>query len=149
MATQNEIPELAGSVGQLGAACGACHTAMKAGPRLSVPSAPPTPAAGATPEEHMNRHAWASDRLWEGLIGPSEGSWIVGAAVLTGPALDFGPPGSASQQVLDLQAKVTQLATSARETRGLQDRATIYGQLLSTCAECHDILGLRMTSHVP
>ncbi|MCG6954434.1 MAG: hypothetical protein LJF04_00455 [Gemmatimonadetes bacterium] len=142
---QKGIPELAGSVARLGAACGSCHTAMQAGPRLNVPSAPPTPAAGATPEEHMNRHAWASDRLWEGLIGPSDGSWIVGAAVLTGPALDFGPPGSASQRVLDLQAKVTQLATSARETRGLQDRATIYGELLETCAECHDILGLRMT----
>jgi hypothetical protein len=142
---QREIPELAGSVARLGAACGSCHTAMKAGPHLSVPAAPPTPAAGATPEEHMNRHAWASERLWEGLVGPSEGSWIVGAAVLTGPALDFGPPGSASQRVLDLQAKVARLAASARETRGLQDRARVYGQLLETCAECHEILGLRMT----
>lgn len=141
---QRETSELAASVGRLGAACGSCHTALKAGPRLNVPSAPPTPAAGATPEAHMNRHAWATDRLWEGLIGPSDASWTVGAAVLTGPALDFGPPGSASAQVLDLQAKVTQLATKARETHDLQGRATIYGQLLDTCADCHQILGMGM-----
>ena len=32
-----------------------------------------------------------------------------------------------------------------RLAEGDMDRATIYGELLETCAECHDILGLRMT----
>jgi cytochrome c553 len=143
--TQKGIPEMARSVGRLGAACGSCHTAMKQGPRLSVPSAPPSPAAGATPEAHMNRHAWASERLWEGLVAPSDASWMVGAAVLTGPALDWGPAGSASPRVLELQAKVTQLAQDARQTESLQDRATLYGQLLETCADCHEIVGMGMS----
>lgn len=141
---QSGIPDLAMSVGRLGAACGSCHTALHGGPHINVPAAPPTPPAGATPEAHMKQHAWASERLWEGLIGPSEGSWIVGAAALAGPALDFGPSGSAPARVLELQAKLTQLAQRAREAHGLQDRATIYGQLLETCADCHEILGTGM-----
>jgi cytochrome c556 len=142
---QDEITDVARSVGRLGAACGTCHVALNGGPHVNVPSLPPIPAAGSPPEAHMNRHAWASERLWEGLIGPSEGSWTVGAAALDGPALDFGPASNRPPQADELAAKVHDLAVSARQAHTLQERATVYGQLLQTCAECHEILGMRMT----
>lgn len=142
---QNGLAGVARSVGRLGASCGGCHTAVQAGPHFKVPEIPKMPAAGAAPDTHMNRHVWASEQLWEGLIGPSEGSWIVGAAALEGPALDFGPEGSSPRQAVALEARVAKLAKSARDAHTLAERATVYGQLLETCAECHELLGVRMS----
>ena len=142
---QKEIMDIAQSAARLGATCGACHTTVKDGPTFKVPAEPPMAAAGATPEAHMVRHAWASERLWEGLIGPSEASWILGAAALNSTPMDFGPAGSAPPQAAELEKKVIELAKSAREAHTLPDRAAVYGQLLQTCAACHTYLGMRMS----
>ena len=74
---QNSVSDIAMSVSRMGVACASCHKALNGGPRINVDMAPP---ATSDPTRTMVRHVWAVDRLWEGLIGPSDAAWASGAA---------------------------------------------------------------------
>jgi cytochrome c553 len=137
---QNELTEIASSLARMGVACGTCHQTTGGGPHLNTSEAPPLTNA---PDEHMLRHVWALDRMWEGLIGPSDAAWRAGAAALGNAPLHFGA-GTVSPQVEELAAKVHELAESARAAVAEKDRATLYGGLLQTCALCHEDLGMRL-----
>jgi cytochrome c556 len=136
---QDELTEIARSLARMGTACGNCHRVTDGGPHLKLGEAPPLTSA---PEEHMNRHIWAVDRLWEGIIGPSDASWAAGAAALVGAPLTFGAGGATSDQADQLARKVHDLATRATAATDPKDRAAVYGELLQTCTLCHEALGL-------
>jgi hypothetical protein len=138
---QENITEIAMSVPRMGMACGACHTAVNGGPRINVDMAPP---ASSDPARTMARHAWAVDRLWEGIIGPAPAAWASGAAVLAAPGLDLGPPGNRPAQADELARRVPELGQAAKAAKTPRDRAEVYGHLLQTCALCHEALGMRM-----
>ena len=72
------LESAAQAVAEMGGACGACHKAL-GGPKLEV-GTPPAEGSGAA--LHMVRHQWAADRMWQGLIGPSDVVWAKGADVL-------------------------------------------------------------------
>lgn len=118
----------------LGLRCAACHRA--------VPAARPVfPAIGdpaGTPKlpAQMASHQWAAERLWEGLIGPSDERWRRGARELAGArvtiAADGGPLG-----IADDMARVQLLARRATKLDAPDARAALYGDLLATCAHCH------------
>lgn len=133
---QHEVTDIARSVGRMGAACGTCHQVTHGGPRVTVGN---PPSASTAPAEHMSRHAWAMDRLWDGLVGPSDGAWTAGAAALSGASLDFGT-GPVPPQADQLAEKVHELGRAARDARDETARAEVYGQLLQTCALCHSVL---------
>jgi hypothetical protein len=136
-----DVQAAASAVAQLGATCGACHAAMRRGPRYQVAGGP---AAGGTAiATRMLRHRWAADRLWEGLIGPSDTSWEAGAAALYDAPLYT----DALTRDVEQYEPVTQLAWTvhdigarARLEPSLTVRAELYGQLLGTCARCHRLL---------
>jgi cytochrome c556 len=137
MLEQTQILEVAQTLGRMGVACGSCHTALDAG--VNYPIVEP-PASSPAPQAHMQRHAWAVDRLWEGLAAPSDASWRAGAGALTHMPVDFGTNDQANrlaQRVHELSAK----ASSATQPKA---RAEVYGQLLETCALCHGALRMRM-----
>ena len=138
---QNNITDIAMSVSRMGVACATCHKAVNGGPRINVDMAPP---ATSDPGKTMIRHVWAVDRLWEGLIGPSDAAWASGAAVLAAPGLDLGPPGNRPAQADELAKRVPELGQQAKTAQDPRDRAEIYGHLLQTCALCHEALGMRM-----
>jgi cytochrome c556 len=136
-----DIKSGASAVARVGAACGSCHEAMKRGPRYNIVTGPPE---GDTPlATRMIRHQWAADRLWDGLVGPSDVSWQAGAAVLRDAPL-FTDAVTANVEQYEA---VTRLAWQVHEVGALANavsdqsrRAEMYGTLLGTCASCHDLL---------
>lgn len=133
----------ASAVARVGAACGSCHQAVKGGPKYTVISPPPTGEGSV--ESRMMRHRWAADRMWEGLVGRSDASWQAGAAVLSDAPLFTDALTSDVAQY----AAVTKMAWEVHEIGALAStaqeqsrRAELYGELLATCAACHDLLGM-------
>ena len=69
------LEEAAPLAASLAKTCGDCHEAQ--GARLElIPGAPPPKSDDNA--ERMRRHAWAFNRLWEGLVLPSDESWRLG-----------------------------------------------------------------------
>lgn len=117
------------------AACGACHVASQ-----HVVIAQP---AGLTEEEtdvasFMRRHVWSMDRLREGLVGPYDLSWMVGAEALHEEGLD--PQDVPDRRGAALAAQLHGLAGTARDAAP-PDRARIYAEMLDTCVACHQFAG--------
>jgi cytochrome c553 len=122
----------------LGWRCAQCHEAVPgtktAFPR--VPSPPPDPKLAAT----MAGHQWATARMWEGLIGPSEERWNQGAAALARAPLTITAEGGVRGRELGIAddvARIRVLATRAPKVKSAYDRTQLYGELLATCAKCH------------
>jgi hypothetical protein len=82
----------------------------------------------------MARHVWATDRLWEAVVGAEDAPWRQGLEVLAAAPLPFV---SADDGRRALGRTLQRLATSARTLDRLDDRGRAYGQLLETCAACH------------
>lgn len=141
IAAQTQVDQIALSVARMAVACGDCHTTTGGGPKINVDMAP---TASTDPERTMVRHVWASDRMWEGIFAPSDAAWASGAAVMAAPALDLGPPGNRPKEADELAERVPELGQKAKSAKSLKERAAIYGQLLQTCARCHDALGMKM-----
>lgn len=136
-----DLRSAASAAARVGASCGSCHKTMKRGPVYKVVSTPPE---GSTPvATRMMRHRWAADRLWDGLVGPSEESWRAGTSALKDAPLFTDE----LTQNVEQYAEVTKLAWTVHEVgalaAGARDqaaRADLYGTLLATCAGCHMLL---------
>lgn len=137
MLAQNELTDVARSLARMGTACGSCHQITDGGPSVNLSEAPPLTNE---PDEHMLRHVWALDRMWEGLIAPSDAAWRAGAAALLNAPLHFDNAGDQAEM---LAKNVHELAQRAHDATSAQDRAGVYGGLLQTCALCHDALEMR------
>ena len=125
----------------MGAACGNCHVALKAEVGFAVEQAPP-PGEGAVP--HMARHAWASGRMWEGLIAPSGVVWDGGAEVLAEAPLapaELSADLEVLAEVSEMEGALHALGGDAVGLTEAEDRARVYGEFLATCAACHDKTG--------
>lgn len=122
---------------RIASACASCHADAQGKPVFPAPPAPPTDTA--TPASRMARHVWATDRLWEGLVGPADDRWALGLQVLAATPLPFTALSDAPQ-LADHMQQVARTQLAARATAGLDDRAAAYGELLVTCAACHSSL---------
>jgi hypothetical protein len=140
-----EAPDLraaAAETGMFAASCGTCHQALERGPRFRVGNDAPD---GESQEAMMIRHLWAADRMWEGLVGPSDESWIAGAEAMaeTQPALArvfrASTKGMGSEPFLN---EVNSLAREAINATGQAERGEIYGRMLDTCNRCHTPIGI-------
>lgn len=120
---------------QLAEACAGCHAAASVLPEFREPPKPPPDQP--TVEARMTRHLWATDRLWEGVVGDSEPSWRAGADVLAATPLPW-PRAEAERAAYARQLQ--RLADQARRvgvSDQLAERARSYGEILVTCAGCH------------
>lgn len=111
--------------------CGVCHAEI-GGPRSFPALAPPD---GQTPASRMRRHQWASSRLWEGLVAPSDEAWKSGAEVLADAPFDVD--GAAAPEVQALALSTQELGAKATTATRSSARIGAYAQILSTCAACH------------
>jgi hypothetical protein len=135
-------PRAAQAIGRIGEACASCHVAV-GGPKLAVED---VPDAGSRAEFEPSRHVWAIDRMWEGLIGPSEEAWRRGAAVLVSapfePAMRIAtrevPP-----EVTTIAGKVHELGRRAQNV-DVDRRGWVLGDVLATCATCHERLNITL-----
>ena len=113
-------------------ACGACHTAVAQITAFAFMGQPE--AAGVT--GHMARHGWAMDRMWKGLIGPSNEAWMEGVQ-----GFDESPLQGGSEQTLALGMRIHELGAQGAEAADPAARAAIYAEMLTTCAGCHTAAG--------
>ena len=98
------------------------------------PSQPPPDQP--TLEARMLRHRWATERLWEGIVGGSDDAYRAGLDVLAVTPLPFK---QVSEQA-GLARQLQRAAEQARKTMAKDDvdeRARRYGEMLVTCAACH------------
>lgn len=132
--------ESGGSVmGDVAEACGACHTALGVG---NIYYWPAPPEGDDKFETVMRTHQWATERLWEGVTGPLKEAWPRGAEALADIRLFEDLGDSIKDSLRKREDKLRALGRKAKAAKGLHERAVIYGQLLTTCAGCHQELGI-------
>lgn len=118
--------------------CGDCH--REQGQSLSII---PAAIATVTPnsdriEQRMLRHDWAAERLWEGLIAPSDQAWHAGAAALShAPAPAPSMEGDVPAGFAGALAQLRELGTRAGAAHSRDERTNVYASALATCASCH------------
>jgi cytochrome c553 len=137
-----DVASAASAVARVAAACGSCHQAMKRSITYAAVSGPP-PGEGPV-ATRMLRHQWAADRLWDGLVGPHDQSWQTGATTLHDAPLFTDALTHDVEQyesVTKLAWTVHEIGARARSARDQSERASLYGDLLRTCASCHGLLG--------
>jgi len=138
----SDFEPAAAAAAELAKTCGRCHVAHGVSPALGTPEQP-VAASGQVP--HMRRHQWAADRMWEGLIGPSETRWQAGVEVLAEAPLtsdEIFTNQSAAPWITELAAQVHELGKQARgaPATAWDTRSAVYGRFLSTCARCHEAI---------
>ena len=137
--TGSDPQELAAATADIGRACGHCHGAA-GGPTIVV-EAPPD--AGASLATRMKRHKWGTDRLWEGLYGPSTAAWQAASTALQ---LDPFPPESLAKggvHARSAAARFNETAKKLAQAKTSEQRGAAYAAILSTCAPCHEAMGLK------
>jgi len=123
---------------EMAAGCGRCHAAASVDVRIQDGTMPP---AGRAPAAHMLRHVWAADRMWDGLLTPSDALWESGATALSEDPL-FPADEESDTEAAVLAREVHLLGFEARRLKDPDHRAGIYGRLLGTCARCHSLMGI-------
>jgi mono/diheme cytochrome c family protein len=136
IAVATDIEMAAAATARIAVACGNCHRAVSVEPDLGQSKDPP---AWSDLASHMQRHSWAVDRLWEGLIGPSDIAWSRGIRMLAdAPLLGVEPAWDDTDATGDeLARRVHELGVDAAAALTPEARITIYKKMLATCAECH------------
>jgi mono/diheme cytochrome c family protein len=132
-----DVSATAAATADIGVTCGGCHRGG-GGPKLKLGQ---PPALGTTLASRMARHAWATERLWEGLYAPSDAAWKAGAAALEGSEF---PAEILKQGGVHARSAATRFAAvvaKAKDQKTPEDRAAAYGSLIETCASCHIALG--------
>jgi cytochrome c553 len=123
-----ELEETSIAVARLVATCGDCH--RKRGVKLELPEPDP-------PEETpMQMHAWGVQRMWEGLVIPSEDRLLRGTTTFAMlPRCDATLHGKDDLKTKCQRSKA--LAGKVHVARTQPERVDAYGGLLATCAGCH------------
>lgn len=132
-----DLDEAGVLLGRIADACGDCHL-DHGGPRFAEVVAP---AGHETLQGRMRRHAWAEERLWEGLVGPSEDAWHAGAMVLCeNPFTPERMPSALDRpELIELAQRLHEDGVEALVSERRTDRAEVYGRLIATCAACHGL----------
>jgi hypothetical protein len=134
-----DLASAARAVASLSLSCGDCHAQKRVQPRLSTEAAMAWKDPPEDLHERMYRHALGAEQLWHGLIQPSEEMWRNGTLTLTRaplePALQDGE--AVSPEMTAKIEEIRELAKRARVASSHPERAAIYGELITRCAECH------------
>ncbi len=137
IAASDSLAEMADHAATLASQCGHCHLITSSITTFEWTEAP---AKDQAAKDRMHRHRWAMDRLWEGLVGPSQHSWMAGAEVLSANPMPIAalasagiPEEEAETHLMVLQA----LGAKASTVTKSEERTALYGELLGTCSGCH------------
>jgi cytochrome c553 len=125
------------SVAEIAGACGECHASSGVGPIFGPQAIP----EGPSPADHMKRHQWAAERMWEGIAAPAQSNWNAGALMLLEEPLHRpGDPG-VDPGVAAVALRVHQLGADTLGKLSTAERVQLYGDFLATCAACHAATG--------
>jgi len=139
VASAHTLREVGAGLANTLVTCAGCHQHVETGPHFATPPLP----EGDTVQVHMQRHRWAADRLWEGLVQPSDEDWNAGADALSNSRLDPAElqiPDAQRATAATLIQHVYDLGEQAKSAATPDARAAIYGQFIATCATCHRLV---------
>lgn len=142
MSSANDSADAARNLALVAKTCGDCHGLL--GRQGVIVSDAGPQAAGVAASISMQHHHWAADRLWDGLVVPSDDAWKAGAIVLSEAPLSpelLTPGRSPVPKVGELVQTVHDLGRKAQTVEGPDARGELYGKVLATCAACHGWLG--------
>ena len=141
VAAAQSLPQAASGMARLAAACGNCHVAVKANPTL-IAVLPR--AEDETIKGRMRKHYRAAEHLYRGLVVPASHSWQLGVEALSGNPveLELTKSGKPSPEIRALAQRLLGLAQNAGSAESQGARWPLYGQMLTTCAECHSRQGM-------
>ena len=125
------------SASLLAAECGTCHEEVDGGPVFGESDGIPV---GSRLSTHMLRHIWAADRMWEGLMDADPTRWELGAAVLAEDPLRFFERMDDVPGVARYARRIHELGEEAMALTDRGERALVYGELVATCAGCHEAM---------
>jgi hypothetical protein len=133
-----DIPAAAKLAATLAGQCASCHESLTAIATFEW-TEKPKPVEGDI-KSHMALHMWGAERLWEGIVGPSDSHWLDGAEAFASDPLHEGEVvkgKKVSKDVADLAAKIHELGEKAKTLESTEERVALYGEMLVTCAGCH------------
>ncbi|MBI3205786.1 MAG: hypothetical protein HYZ29_29895 [Myxococcales bacterium] len=128
-----DLPAAAAAIADIGVACGSCHK-TGGGPKVQVES---PPAADKTVAGQMKRHAWATERMWDGLYGPSDAAWKAGADALSADPFPKEVLAKGGVHARSAASRFTGLVPTMTGKKTPEERAKLYAELLETCSACH------------
>ena len=141
VASAKDLASAAAHLSRIAQACGDCHVANNSEVTFGFDQKPRDEVEGR--RTHMQRHLWGVDRMWDGLIGPSDIAWNRGSDFLIDvplspeevldAAVSIEGIGEMAKQVHILGGKGTQVKSAA-------DRSELLGELLGVCGSCHSQL---------
>jgi hypothetical protein len=129
------------AVSQMARACGNCHLVNGVELEFGYDRLPRQDLEDVV--THMQRHQWAADRLWEGLIGPSDNAWNRGADMLIDVPLNADDVTTATEQfdeISKMARRIHALGGIGTETVTPDARSELYGEVIGLCATCHVLL---------
>ena len=135
-----DLESAARSVSRMARTCGNCHLVNEVKLEFGFDTKPPE---WADTISLMQRHQWAADRLWEGLIGPSDVAWSRGTDMLVDVplrpvyVLDETTYGVGSDVIDKVAHHIHMLGGQGTITITPDARSELYGELLGLCADCH------------
>lgn len=133
-----DLPMAARLAGTMAGTCGDCHRDQ--GIEVVDHEAVAPPREDDPFSDFMIQHRWAADRMWEGIIGPSDSAWQAGAQALATTSLtkeDVGIRLELTQEIETILLQIREDAAAASSTEGAKERQELYGRFLAGCASCH------------
>ncbi|HJL41256.1 MAG TPA: hypothetical protein RMG48_08115 [Myxococcales bacterium LLY-WYZ-16_1] len=126
------VGPMASATARLAGTCGSCHAAVGARVRLGAPK---------RPKAAIELHAWAADRLWDGVVSRSDGLWDAGVDALAASGVRPESDRVASKADLKQALQAFEpLPGRAQKAERPKDRVEVLGAYLGTCVACHGAL---------
>jgi hypothetical protein len=122
-------------------ACGECHLQNGIADQFGAPVDAPQ---DDTVQAHMQRHQWALERMWEGLIGPSAMAWDEGVGMLADIPLrpDESVDGTGEGEAYEQLARTVHArAAMGFVADSIEKKAQVFGDVLAACGSCHQKAG--------
>lgn len=141
-ATARHLVFGAAAVSEMARVCGNCHQANGVQVMFGGSARPPANADSLAAQ--MLRHLWAVNRMWEGLISPSDAAWVAGAEVLAGiqlQATDLNADREVEPKITFLLMRAREIGAEGQIAETRKARSALYGELLALCADCHALTG--------
>jgi mono/diheme cytochrome c family protein len=130
----------AAAVSEIGRTCGDCHRASGFRVAFGYDERPPQDVQNVRTQ--MQRHLWAADRMWDGLVGPSDVAWKRGTDILAEVQLEASDVTDSDDQqapVTNLLRRVRSFGEIGSQATSVELRSGLYGEFLSLCATCHGL----------
>lgn len=141
-ASAKDLETVAAAVSEMARSCGDCHQASGFAVAFGFDQRPPADVQNVTTQ--MQRHLWAADRMWDGLIGPSDNAWDWGTEMLSEVTLTSAQITAEPDQetrVDGLVQRIREVGNEGSRAPAGESRSAVYSQFLSLCANCHNLTG--------